>query len=158
VVLRCFAPSKNRCKVQTDTRDEGIGMPMCQPPLGPFAPIDQSDAQGPILGWQTADLAVAAFDNHENYDATGPTVGVHFMTTQPAIREQCPREGGSYGSVPENRSCRQSSPVPPPDHIMAAFAVLTVGGFVWKRQRRGGNRETARSARLNSPAHGPSSR
>jgi hypothetical protein len=38
------------------------------------------------------------------------------------------------------------------------LGLLTVGGFVWKRQRRGGNRETARSVRLYSPAHGPSSR
>ena len=31
-------------------------MPMRQPPLGPFAAIDQGDAQRPILGRQAADL------------------------------------------------------------------------------------------------------
>ena len=66
-MLEGFAPSESGCKAQTDTRDEGIGMPMCQPPFGPFATIDQSDTQRPILGWQTADLAVTAFDDHENY-------------------------------------------------------------------------------------------
>ncbi len=37
------------CLFQLDGIGERIGMPMRQPPFGPFVAIDQGDAQRPIL-------------------------------------------------------------------------------------------------------------
>ena len=61
--LRRDAPSKRGRLFQADAFSERVGVPMCQPPIAPFAAKDQSDAQRPFLGRQTAHRDEAAFDD-----------------------------------------------------------------------------------------------
>jgi hypothetical protein len=52
---------------EADAPDEGIGMPVHQPPFGSFAAIDLGDPQRPILGRQTSDLTMLPFDHRKHH-------------------------------------------------------------------------------------------
>src|SRR5687768_17183654 len=58
-----LASRERRRLLEADAGHERVGMPMRQPPFGPFAAIDQGDAQRPVLGRQAADPDVGPFDN-----------------------------------------------------------------------------------------------
>ena len=60
-------PSERGRLFQADALDERVGVPMRQPPIAPFAAIDQGDPQQPFLGRQTAGLDVAPFDDCKDH-------------------------------------------------------------------------------------------
>ena len=70
------AAGERRELLKGDAVDQRVGMPMHLPPLRSVPSKDPGHAQGPVLVWQTPDLAMLPFDHHQ-HDQIAGGVGLH---------------------------------------------------------------------------------
>ena len=76
---------------------------MPQAPVAPFAAIDQSDAQRPFLGRQTAGLDVAQFNDHKNHHIGFDPYRLDHFLLKRAVAEERPITSSARSVVSEPR-------------------------------------------------------
>ena len=80
-----------------EAAQEGIGMPVDEPPWGPLATKDLRDTKRPILLWKPADLGTDVLDRHEHDEIPAGVGGHHLLLERAGLEEL--RHGGPAGRV-----------------------------------------------------------